>query len=238
MSKNISRIALVLAMLVVIPSAILAQKQKLQAVDLGLSVKWANMNVGALSPFEYGNYYAWGEIAEKRFYYYLIESTHIKIDITGSGDPANSSASFNILKYSHEDALVQLQSADDAAFQNCGSTWHIPTQAQMAELVKQCDWTPSIQNGTKGYIVKSKLNGNSIFLPFSGYKTGHGTKGSQREYCTTQGYYWTSTLAESKDKMDATVLKIQKTEAKGDEGYYGMMPLHRTTGCVIRPVTK
>lgn len=238
MSKNISRIALLLMMLVTMPLTILAQKQKLQAVDLGLSVKWANMNVGASSSFEYGNYYAWGEIAEKRFYYNLIESVHIKIDITGSGDPANSSALFNILKYSHEDALVQLESVDDAAYQNCGKIWHIPTQAQMTELVEQCDWIPSVQNGTKGYLVKSRVNGNSIFLPMTGYKTGHGTKGSQREYCTTQGYYWTSTLAESKDKMDATVLKIQKTEAKGDEGYYGMMPLHRTTGCVIRPVTK
>ena len=54
MSKNISRIALVLAMLVVMPSAILAQKQKLQAVDLGLSVKWASHNMGANNPENIG----------------------------------------------------------------------------------------------------------------------------------------------------------------------------------------
>lgn len=238
MRKNISRIALGLTMLLVMPSTILAQKHELQAVDLGLSVKWANMNVGASSPFEYGNYYAWGEISEKRFYNFLIESTHIKIDIIGSGDPNNSSASYNILKYSHEDALVQLESADDAAFQNCGKNWHIPTQYQMKELVEQCDWTPSIQNGTKGYMVKSRVNGNFIFLPLTGFKTGHETKGSQRQYCTTQGYYWTSTLADSKDKMEATVLMLQKSEKKGDAGYFLLMPLHRTTGCVIRAVTK
>jgi hypothetical protein len=39
-----------------------------EAVDLGLSVKWASFNVGATSPEEYGGYYAWGETEEKENY--------------------------------------------------------------------------------------------------------------------------------------------------------------------------
>ena len=37
-------------------------------VDLGLSVKWATCNLGANTPSDYGNYYAWGEIQPKQEY--------------------------------------------------------------------------------------------------------------------------------------------------------------------------
>ncbi len=36
------------------------------AIDLGLSVKWAEWNLGATAPEEYGAYYAWGETAQNR----------------------------------------------------------------------------------------------------------------------------------------------------------------------------
>ena len=36
-----------------------------EAVDLGLSVKWANMNVGATKDSGFGSYFAWGETKPK-----------------------------------------------------------------------------------------------------------------------------------------------------------------------------
>lgn len=234
MSKNISRIALVLAMLVVMPSAILAQKQKLQAVDLGLSVKWANMNVGASSPSEYGNYYAWGEIAEKRFYSKVIKSKYINIEYEDE-----QKAVITKLKYSKEDGLTQLQLSDDAASQNCGKSWFMPTQAHIKELINNCDWTLIEQNGTQGYLIKSRKNDNSIFLPLTGYMTGEKTKGTERRYCSTQGYYWSSTLANTEDKDNAVALSIKiSVNPNGKAGSYQLEPFHRTCGCVIRPVTK
>lgn len=232
MSKNISRIALVLAMLVVMPSAILAQKQKLQAVDLGLSVKWANMNVGASSPFEYGNYYAWGEIAEKRFYSNVIKSKHISLEYVNDRNAVEK-----LLKYSKEDGLTQLQLSDDAASQNCGKSWFMPTEAHIKELIDNCDWTLIEQNGTQGYLIKSRKNDNSIFLPITGFMIGEKTKGTQRRFCSTQGYYWSSTLANTEDKKNAFALSIIiSVNPNGKTGSYQLVPFHRTCGCVIRPV--
>ena len=37
-------------------------------VDLGLSVKWATCNIGAINPEEYGDYFAWGEVEPKEVY--------------------------------------------------------------------------------------------------------------------------------------------------------------------------
>lgn len=41
---------------------------KMEAVDLGLNVKWASSNLGASSPEDYGDYYAWGETETKEKY--------------------------------------------------------------------------------------------------------------------------------------------------------------------------
>ena len=108
-------------------------------VDLGLSVKWATCNVGADSPEEYGNYYAWGEINTKSRYI---------VDNCGTwekniGDIKGTSR--------------------DVAHQKWGGNWRIPTVEEFKELVDKCDWD---WDGD-GYIVTGP-NGNSIFLPAAG----------------------------------------------------------------------
>ena len=52
-----------------------------EAVDLGLSVKWSSVNVGASAPEDYGNYYAWGETTTKTDYSWATYK-HLKVDIT------------------------------------------------------------------------------------------------------------------------------------------------------------
>lgn len=236
MFKHFNRVILAILFVQCISVISYAQKQKLEAVDLGLSVKWANMNVGASSPTEYGGYYAWGEVQEKRFYYFIISSQHIKVKIEGNGDIKNSTAANEILKYSNADNKIILDLEDDVANKTFGKTWRIPTVAQMQELIDKCDWTATTVNGSKGFLVKSRVNSNSIFLPLAGYKTGHETKGSIREYCSTQAYYWTSSLVENADALNSHALFIHKTELKGDVGGFSLMPFHRTNGCVVRPV--
>ena len=136
-------------------------------VDLGLpsGLKWATCNIGANSPEEYGNYYAWGEVVPKDTYTEANSLTYDKQmdDISGN---------------------VQY----DAATFNWSGDWRMPTDAEMRELIYNCTWTWTTQNGVNGYIVKSKTNGNSIFVPAAGYRLGASVTNAGGNGC-----YWSST---------------------------------------------
>ena len=110
-------------------------------VDLGLpsGTCWATCNVGAASPEEYGNYYAWGETSTK--------TTYTEDNYTYSGNPTT------------------LPSSADAATVNWGSGWRMPTQTEMNELHNNCTHVLTTQNGVYGLLFTSNINGNSIFLP-------------------------------------------------------------------------
>ena len=114
-------------------------------VDLGLSVKWATCNVGASSPSDYGNYYAWGETSTKSSYTednykYYSNDKYVDIGNNISGT-----------KY-------------DAARANWGGTWRMPTEREFQELIDKCTWTWTLLDDCFGYKITGK-NGNSIFLP-------------------------------------------------------------------------
>ncbi len=136
-------------------------------VDLGLpsGLKWAACNVGANSPEEYGNYYAWGETTTKTDYSSGTSTTYGKSIGDISGD-----------------------SRYDAARRNWGGSWRMPTNAECQELKDNCTWTWTTQGGHNGYRVTSKKNGNSIFLPAAGWYFGSSPL-NQGE----GGYYWSST---------------------------------------------
>lgn len=153
-------------------------------VDLGLSVKWATCNVGAMKPEEYGNYYAWGETSPKESYSW---STY---------KYANGSQS-SLTKYCNQssqgyngftDDKTTLDTEDDAATVNWQGHWRMPTLDEVEELINNCSWGWTNQNGVNGYVVIGKT-GNSIFLPASGRKMD-GL--DSREGIT--GYLWTSNL--------------------------------------------
>ena len=132
-------------------------------VDLGLSVKWATMNVGASKAEDYGGYYAWGETEPKEVYDWSTYK-HCRGSLT-------TLTKYNTLSsYGTVDNKMELDAIDDAAVVNWGGSWRMPTDAEMTELRNNCTWTWAIQNGVKGYKVTSKTNGNSIFLPAAGYR--------------------------------------------------------------------
>ena len=85
-----------------------------EAVDLGLSVKWANMNVGATKDSGFGSYFAWGETKPKKYYSW------------GTYTWSQGDSNF-LLKYSVNDRKVQLAPSDDAARANWGGEWRMPT---------------------------------------------------------------------------------------------------------------
>lgn len=131
-------------------------------VNMGLSVKWATMNVGATTPTDYGNYYAWGETATKSNY---SNSTYKYCNGSSSSMTKYCTSS----SWGTVDNKTTLEPADDAAHVNWGGNWRTPTDAEWAELRTQCTWTWTTQSGVKGYRVTA-TNGNSIFLLAAGYR--------------------------------------------------------------------
>lgn len=141
-----------------------------ECTDLGLSVKWATCNVGAKSPEEYGGYYAWGETEEKTSYtwetYKYCAGTSKTCQDIGNDI---SETQYDVAR----SVLV--------------SPWTMPTMGQMEELLAKCEWIWTEENGVNGYRVFGD-NGNYIFLPASGNKSG--TLMSSGTY----GYYVSATL--------------------------------------------
>ena len=150
-------------------------------VDLGLSVKWATMNVGASSPEEYGEYFAWGETTPKDTYKWSTYKWCKGSYNTMTKYCTNSS-------YGTVDNKSVLDPEDDAAHVNWGGTWRMPTHAEQDELMSKCTWTWMTQNGVKGRLVTGP-NGNSIFLPAAGYRGG-----SLLSNAGSYGHYWSSSL--------------------------------------------
>ena len=148
--------------------------------DLGLpsGLKWATYNVGAAHPEQYGNYYAWGEISTKSEYTQENSVTYGQPMNDISGDPTYDVA---------------------RASGNWGSTWRMPTNAEMQELINNCIWIWTTLNGVGGYMVTGP-NGSSIFLPAAGYCDGSSLNGVGKD--GYYGYYWSSTPYESDDYIN------------------------------------
>ena len=139
-------------------------------VDLGLSVIWAKCNVGAKSPEEYGNYYAWGERKPKDKYSKNNSRTYGKNVFCIGGNP----------EY-------------DAATSELGQGVRMPTKEEIEELIDVCSFEWTTQNGVWGQLVTGP-NGNSIFLPAPGYWCG------ALVHCTEKyGGYWSATPDEEDD---------------------------------------
>ena len=165
-----------------------AQKHNGHAyVDLGLpsGLKWATCNVGATTPEEYGDYFAWGETQPKDYYNW---STYKYCN----GDEFLMTKYCVDSYYGTVDNKTTLELTDDAAHVNWGGKWRMPTIAEYDELksTSNCAWTITTQNGVKGYKVTSKKNGNSIFLPVAGYR-----EDDYLDYTGSTGYYWSSSLS-------------------------------------------
>ena len=129
-------------------------------VDLGLpsGTLWATCNVGANSPEEYGDYFAWGEIEQKSKYswntYKYCDNTKYSITKYCAGS-----------HYGVVDNRITLEAIDDAAIVNKGDEWQMPSREQYEELYND-DYTTTTwvnQNGVTGLSIISKTNGKSIF---------------------------------------------------------------------------
>lgn len=195
-----------------------------EAVDLDLpsGTLWANMNVGASKPEDYGDYFAWGETTQQdRFIW-----ASYKWSQNGEGFQTKYCTDSNMGVNGFTDGKTVLDAEDDAATANWGSGWCMPTKAQFVELVSNTtsEWTT--QNGVNGRKFTSNTNGKSIFLPAAGYYSNHGLDDDD-----SYGLYWSSTLSEYSSNS-ACHLYFLKWGVKTD--YYD----HRYYGYSVRPVRK
>lgn len=181
-----------------------------EAVDLGLSVKWASFNVGASKPEEYGDYYAWGETEPKELYDW---STYNWSNKYGSWNDDIS------------DYKLILDLEDDVVHVKFGGNWRMPTEAEINDLINQCTWTWTTKNGITGYEVTSTVNSNSIFLPSAG-----GITGDSLLNVGISGYFCSS----SRSPNHST--EVWYVKYSQDNVYLGFAL--RCYGYTVRPVTE
>lgn len=156
-------------------------------VDLGLSVNWAACNVGANTSTEYGDYFAWGEVKQKRDYRwetykwskgtYNTQTKYCMSNVDGTVDQCK-----------------KLDMSDDVATANWGADWRMPTMEEVKELLDGCEWewqTDYNGTGVAGRVGISKKNGKLIFLPAAGYRsdTDFYVQGEH-------GLYWSASLSD------------------------------------------
>ena len=158
-------------------------------VDLGLSVKWATMNVGADSPEDPGRFIAWGWTSDSY--------------------------------YSGTDKTLPLEY--DVAHEAFGGDWRMPTIEEIKELKENCSWTWITKNSvTVGFEVKSKINGNSIFLLAAGIV-------DELVHSEPCGYYWSSSISTWGESSYAQGLRFSS-------GATDILNIPSSDGLTIRPV--
>ena len=160
--------------------------KEITAVDLGLpsGTLWADRNLGAKSPSDYGAFVSWG-------------NTDLHFPDKGDvdwGDNDNAFRDYEFNSEEYEDSPGAKLTGDidlehDAAHVNLGGDWRMPTEDQFKELVANCDWIRSTVNGVNGYLVVSKINKASLFFACSG--NGYGSSWSNRG---SNGYYWSASF--------------------------------------------
>ncbi len=142
-------------------------------VDLALpsGLLWCEHNIGASTPYEHGLYFSWGNVighAEGSGYDF---SDAVYAETPGAALTGN----------------IPVNGTYDLARHNMGAPCRLPTVGEFQELNSNCDSEWTDEDGVAGRRFTSRINGNSIFFPASGYYNG-----TTLNYRGSSGYYWSS----------------------------------------------
>ena len=208
-------------------------------VDLGLAsgVLWAKCNIGTTEPTQLGNYYAWGELSPNKKEYYSTNYKHFD--------------KYGVIKYNEKDGKTVLELEDDAARDNLGVGYRIPTKADWEELLEDCKWEAvtvtlpiELDPSQKKSIARWKVtgpNGNSIVLPMTGgFKAdGWGVMPDYDTYYTTANLYPAELQLDEDKYQEAVALTwpmYAEETASGSIEEPSFGSIYRDFGVVVRPV--
>lgn len=153
-------------------------------IDLGLSVKWADHNMGAFMPHQLGGLYYWG-------------------------DPTGKADNSPLTTLNRTKSIAK--TTDDIATQQWGKGWHLPTADDFYELVTSCQYEIKTEAGVTGARFYSTATGGSIFLPFTGFiSNGNALRTDEGFYWGANGFYFDRIDSEN---VEAAVLRLRSTEA-------------------------
>ena len=138
------------------PTILITEERNKEAVDLGLSVKWASCNVGANSPEEYGNYYGWGDITGQ----HIAKGSDNWFFLDYQFPPRSTSDTIS-------NSIVNTKY--DMAKANWGNGWRLPTVEEIGELISNCSISEITTNGKRCYKITG-INGQCIILPRAGLR--------------------------------------------------------------------
>ena len=211
---------------------------KQEYVNLGLpsGTLWATKNIGAKYEYEYGKYFAWGEVTGSDIEFqngnYEIIGDK-KFNTTGNdyvyGQYDDHDPNYGMIKYNHTDKKKVLERRDDVVQSTMGGGWHIPTPEQFEELFNTTYVNiESVQNynnsGVNGILITSKVdNTKTLFLPYGG-----NCEDGQVIEVNESGDMWTNTLS------NTTIYQAYSCTLYGNETSSSITS--RTRGCTIRGV--
>ena len=171
------------------PEFSLNKPDALEAVDLGLSVLWANCNLGARAPEEYGGYFGWGdptgELWDGNGIYRQAGAFVWETNNYGGVNPPTEIGGTSL----------------DVVMAHWGGGWRMPSGYEAYELCSKCEWKLRSLNGSNWYEVIGP-NGNSIIIPLAGLYGIIPGKGSSSLmegplHTNSSGWYWTSSICDS-----------------------------------------
>ena len=207
------------------------------AVDLGLSVLWANMNVGASRASKYpeadcGGYFAWGAKEQQTTYNWAKAPFYTGNGTTHSWSKYTSTGTLATSSYYND--------CDDAARYHWHGSWRMPTQDEWRELEDNCDltWVEDYNStGIAGVLATSNVEGytdKSIFLPAAGYKDDRAeVENPGLQFKNKYVQYWSSTFESTIQPEYAVSEKMQKSDTKAIPY---LSNYERCLGMSIRPV--
>ena len=206
--KHIPALSAFVVIIALLPSC--GNSSQTKAVDLGLSVLWANENVGANCESDFGSYLAWGETREKDHYFY---------DNYQFTEPGGGQSTVDI-----GECISGTQY--DMAAALWGNGWRLPTEAEMKELIEECVWEWETRSDVLGVKVTGP-SGKSIFLPAGGENGGVPDDGAE---CS----YWTGTLSRGIGRTAVSLLCHY--DAETEETTLRTFGTYKVYGLLVRPV--
>lgn len=211
-----------------IATAMLAQN--ITPVDLGLSVKWGDRNIGASTPYDFGEYFAWAEVTTKKEYWWANYAYKDKTKAKYEEQDKRHGKQGRLIKSAYNLPFDRIPLDKDIAHIRLGGKWRMPTAKEIEELKSRLKKMPEKHKGTK--LAVFSYQGQSIVLPAGGeiFTSEYDNKTkilAKNKSCR----YWSSDFNPNTDRASALEVDIYDKDAFMD--CYAMFP---TSGLLIRPV--